>query len=94
MDNIREKILSDAKFNTENAAAGYPLIDETTDEIGQRWTRLESFGDLVSMTDVMHPVYVDILNDAADKQRVARDIADGVTFAFWFDANGKLLWER
>lgn len=79
----QNQILEDAKFNTEQ-----PNQEHT------RWTKLESFGDLEALREQLSPDHIALIDDPRERQLLAIEIEGGVTFAFWFNDDNKLCFDR
>ena len=79
---MKEQILENAEINSTRPS----------DQV--EWLKLSDFGDLVSVEGLLSDSHKELLSDAVEKQKLAIDIKDEVTFAFWKDENGKLCFDR
>lgn len=80
---MREAIIENANHNS---------IEENQTSDGIKWLKLNSYEDLILVQDLMGDIAKESLDD--QKEDLIEDIESGITFAFWFDEDGKLTYER
>lgn len=78
---MEQEILSDANYNT---VGNEP----------QKWTKITSFSDLLALQSKMSDQHSVLLDDPIERQKIAFDIEQGLTFGFWFNNDGKLCFDR
>jgi hypothetical protein len=82
---MRETIIELARKNTEINSANFADL---------HLIKLNSIKDLDSVKDLMCEDALESVTDKWNRKFISQDIKDGITFAFWFNEDGKLEYSR
>jgi len=81
LDYVDNQIFIDAVTNTM-------LPDQET------WTSLKDFGELFAIKHKLSSTHAALLEDPEERQRIASDISNGVSFGFWLNEYLEICFDR